>query len=379
MIWVIAAVLLLLVVKVVWVLCAVHGVGDFQGEKKDILARCDYLSGQVLTTPDSLLQRMPSSIGEQFQGEWALYSCSMLAEALTCSAHLYPETHRLALQRIEKLIHLVLAPELRRYDALRWGEDPLDSLDGPQSHVSYLSHLAWMIGNYKQLGGDQQFDSIYHLVCQAMNRRMLLSPTLNLPTYPGEDIYVPDVLVAVVALHDYARLTGDEPCATTVHQWLRKAKTQWIDASTGLLASILPLNDVDSLGNYAVKGSYSALNCYYLAHVDTAFAHEQYLKLKQHLVQGGLIAGIKEYHDHSCWWGMDIDAGPIIANLSPSGTAFAIGPATYFGDTAFRKRLLTTAEIAGHTVTCGGHHYLLANIAPVGEAITLAMRTFTAK
>lgn len=55
---------------------------------------------------------------------------------------------------------------------------------------------------------------------------------------------------------------------------------------------------------------------------------------------------------------------------------FAIGCATYFGDIDFRNELLRTAEITRHTVTWNDkRHYLLANIALVGEAITLAMRT----
>lgn len=73
---------------------------------------------------------------------------------------------------------------------------------------------------------------------------------------------------------------------------------------------------------------------------------------------------------------MDIDAGPILLNLSPSGTAFAIGSATYFNDIKFRKSLLKTAEIVGHTVKWNEkRHYLLGDIALVGEAIALAMRT----
>lgn len=47
---------------------------------------------------------------------------------------------------------------------------------------------------------------------------------------------------------------------------------------------------------------------------------------------------------------MDIDAGPIILNLSPGGTAFAIGCATFFIDMGFRNSLMKTAVIAGHTV-----------------------------
>jgi hypothetical protein len=91
-----------------------------------------------------------------------------------------------------------------------------------------------------------------------------------------------------------------------------------------------------------------------------------------------LICGLKEYHDKSCLFGLDIDAGPIIFNLSPSGTAFAIGCATSIGDMEFRNQLLKTAEIAGSTITWfGKSHYCLSNIALVGEAIVLAMRTST--
>ena len=42
-----------------------------------------------------------------------------------------------------------------------------------------------------------------------------------------------------------------------------------------------------------------------------------------------------------------MDAGIIIFSLSPSGTAFAVGLTTYFGDIKTRNHLLKTAEIAG--------------------------------
>ena len=47
-----------------------------------------------------------------------------------------------------------------------------------------------------------------------------------------------------------------------------------------------------------------------------------------------------------------------------------------FNDNEVRKGILKTAEIAGHTIKMGDkRHYLLANVALVGEAIMLAMRT----
>lgn len=365
-------ILSLLIVKVIWVTWSCWDNGNFNDEKDDLLQRKNYLVGKIMVEPRQLLNEMPDGIGLQFQGEWALYSCSMLAEALSNTAELYPETKDDAVATIDSLIQIVKSPELRLYDKLRWDEDPLESLNGDKSHVSYLSHLAWMIGNYRRIGGDNKYKQLHDSVCEAMNRRIQQSPILNIRTYPDEPIYVPDMMVALVALSDYARFNNGK-YYSIVKDWICRAKSEWLDNKTGLLVSFL---DDNGLIDAQVKGSYAALNCYYLTQIDAEFANEQYDKLKIHFRQSFPATGIREYHDRSCWLGMDIDAGPIILNLSPSGTAFAIGAATYFNDIDFRNSLLKTAEIAGHTVKWNNkRHYLLGDIALVGEAITLAMRT----
>lgn len=368
----ILTILILLLIKVIWITCSCWGNGSLDDEKDDLLQRRNYLVDKIMVEPLQLLNEMPGGIGLQFQGEWALYSCSMLAESLSNMAELYPETKDDAVATIDSLIQIVKSPELRLYDKLRWDEDPLESLEGDKSHVSYLSHLAWMIGNYRRIGEDNKYKQLHDSVCEAMNRRIQQSPLLNIPTYPNEPIYVPDMMVAIVALSDYARL-NDCKYSSTVKAWICRSKTEWLDNKTGLLVSFL---DDNGMRDTPVKGSYAALNCYYLTKIDAEFANEQYDKLKIHFRQSFPATGIREYHDHSCWLGMDIDAGPIILNLSPSGTAFAIGAATYFNDIKFRNSLLKTAEIAGHTVKWNNkRHYLLGDIALVGEVITLAMRT----
>ena len=365
-------ILLLVVTKVIWVACATSGHGSFEGEKAEIIRRANYLTSKVSTSPQELLDEMPSNIGAQFQGEWALYTCSMTSAALANIALLYPQNKETSIKFIKQIIDITMSPELREYDRVRWKEDPLETLYREKSHVSYLSHLAWMIGTYKQVGGGKQYDDTYHAVCEAMNRRIVKSDALNLPTYPGESIYVPDMLVAIVALDAYSQLNRGD-CAGTVQAWLDRAKREWIDDETGLLASCLT-EDGKPIG--AIKGSYSALNCYYLTFIDPDLARQQYERLKDALLQTSPLTGIREYHDRSCWLGMDIDAGPIMCNLSPSGTAFAIGCATRFDDADVRRNLLKTAEIAGSTLTWGDKsHYWLADFALVGEAITLAMRT----
>ena len=365
----------LIVVKVVWVKCAISGYGSFETERKDNIRRANYLISKAATTPQKLLDEMPSGIGEQFQGEWAIYSCSMTCAALANIAILYPGNKELSIKYIREIIDIALSEEIKEYDKMRWGEDPMDGIYGNRSHISYYSHVAWMISRYKQIGGDNKYDGLYHSLCKAMNKRICQSPIFNAPTYPGECIYIPDMLVAIVALSNYAN-QYDGKYQSTVNQWIEKASSEWIDQETGLLASFLEEDNGKAQIVLPVKGSYSALNCYYLSLVAPKFAQEQYELLKKNFRQDFLITGLKEYHDRTCLFGMDIDAGPIIFNLSPSGTAFVIGAATSLEDSVFRKQLLKTAEIGGSSVSWfGSTHYLLANMALVGEAIVLAMRT----
>ena len=374
--WIVLSIIILLVgVKYCWVNCSTSGNGSFEGEKKEIIRRANYLTSMVCTTPQDLLNKMPSGIGEQFQGEWALYTCSMTSAALANIAILYPQNKELSIKFVGQIIDIAMSEEIREYDRLRWREDPMDGIYGNLSHISYYSHLAWMISRYKQIGGDGKYDGLYHSLCKAMNRRIRQSKSLNLPTYPGEYIYIPDMLVAIVALANYSS-QYEGKYSTTVNMWMERAKKEWIDKETGLVASFLEVYNDSVQIALPVKGSYSALNCYYLSLVDPMFAKGQYGCLMKNYKQGFPFSGIREYHDRTCLFGMDIDAGPIIFNLSPSGTAFAIGCATSLDDKGFRNKLLKTAELGGSTVTWfGKSHYLLANLALVGEAIVLAMRT----
>jgi hypothetical protein len=365
-------IILLVAIKWLWVSVSTFGHGTFDGEKTEILRRRNYLTNMLVSSPDSVLSKMPAEIGPQFQGEWAMYSCSMLSAALVNISKLYPEEKEKSVEQIDRLIEIVMSPELRAYDKNRWDEDPLESWDSEKSHMSYLSILAWMISGYKTAGGTDKYDELYYKICSTLEWRMKKSPSLNLLTYPYEAVYVPDMLVTIVALSNYTNQCDDRYRAT-VNEWLDKAKKEWTDKETGLLNSFLKYNGIQLS---APVGSYSALICYYLTFVDDNFARVQYELLKKHFMQHLPITGIREYYDHSCWFGMSIDSGPILFNLSPSGTGFAIGPATYFGDTDFRRSLLKTGEIAGFTVRGRNtNHYLLADFAIVGEAIILAMRT----
>lgn len=72
----------------------------------------------------------------------------------------------------------------------------------------------------------------------------------------------------------------------------------------------------------------------------------------------------------------DLNSGPMLYGLSTSGTAIAVGSATYLGDWEYRYNMLRTAEMGAQTVKSNGErHYRLAEVAAVGEATALAMRS----
>ena len=80
--WVILTILFLGLMKMVWVLWSCWNNGSFDKERGELIQRKNYLVNKIVVEPRQLLNEMPSEIGLQFQGEWALYSCSMLTEAL---------------------------------------------------------------------------------------------------------------------------------------------------------------------------------------------------------------------------------------------------------------------------------------------------------
>lgn len=368
---IVSILLIIILFKVIWVICSTFKHGNLVKEEKEIVRRANYLISKVATSPKQLMDVMPKQIPSQFQGEWAIYSCSMTCKALANIAALYPQANYK--EQISKIINIAMSKEIREYDAERWNEDPFIGLNGNESHLSYYSHLAWMIGEYKLLYNDNQFDTLYHSLCEAMHRRISNSSILNIPTYPHEHIYIPDMLVAIVALNIYSKIYNGK-YQDLVQKWIDAAKGEWMDKETGLLVSFMSNSGTISP---MIKGSYSALNCYYLSLIDIDFAKQQFQILKKYFKQTiPFITGIKEYHSEKCLFGFDIDAGPIVFGFSPSGTAFSVGAATMCNDSKFRKQLLRTAEIACSTVSYNGKsHYFLSNVALVGEAIMLAMRT----
>lgn len=354
---------------------------SWESEKDEILERANWLCKKIVKSPEQLVKEAPEVIGEHFQGEWAIYCCSMLTHALANISYLYPDKKDKCTEYISKLVDIVNTPTLREYDTHSWKEDAMESLSGNKSHMTYLSILAWMISNYKLSGGDSRYDSLYGTLCATLVRRMHQSPyDLNLLSFPNMQIWLSDMLVTIVALKNYSRLNGGK-YEDTVQAWLHNAKTIWIDKRTGLLAGMLPGASKYQKG-IEIRGSHTALNCSYLSLIDADFAKDQYEKMckvlrKDDTFMGTKVCGVKEYINYCPELKFAPgDAGMIVKGISAGGTAFALGAATFFGDWEFRSNMLRTAEVAGGTKKEKRmRHYNIADMFLVGEATALAMRT----
>ena len=51
---------------------------DWEGERRDILERAEWLCERIIVEPKALLASMPKMLGKHYGGEWAIYSCAML-------------------------------------------------------------------------------------------------------------------------------------------------------------------------------------------------------------------------------------------------------------------------------------------------------------
>ena len=352
--------LALILLKVVWVATfAVRG-----EEKADLLKRRAYLI-QRLNSGDA----MPTNLKDQFDGEWALVSHSMTAMALANLAFLYPETAPEARDQVERLLPGVLREEVKTFDRSLWGnEEPLQSSRG---HIGYLGHLNITLAAYAFLGGQRKdYLNLFDQVSQALEKRMLARPNFNEETYPDE-IYLADnaAVVASLSLYHRFRQTRDE----LTQKWCQEVDQHYRDPEGKLLVFRIKPNGRPVPEG---RGSGAGWNTFFLFYADPQFAAAEFARLKagyyKELPFG--LGAIREWPVGQDRPG-DVDSGPVILGLSPSGTGFAVSGARVSHDQPMFARLMRTAEVVGCTIGGERTHYLCAPL--VGESIMLAMRTTT--
>lgn len=302
--------------------------------------------------------------GPPFDGEWLLVEHSFTIAAATNLAFREPARAGARRDEVKRWLEAMLGDDVRAFDAAKWSEDPLASLDGSHGHVGYLGHLAWAFGASCLLGNGAHPRAAS--VVEALARRFDASPTALLETYPHET-YVPDNVVAIAGLSLHDRCTGTRRFARTITRFLDLMQAERLDPRTGVL--------VFAPGQPG-RGSGAAWMAYFLTFIDEGLARAQF---------DALFAAFGEplpFGAHAVReWPRgvdrpgDVDSGPLVFGLSPSGTGFALAGPAYFRDGARLRAMLVPAEAIGTSVGGAQRRYLVAPL--VGDAIVLATRTAT--
>lgn len=338
-----------------------------EDDRADLLARRRYLVATV-GAPDFGPDDLSASLSPLIRGEWAVGSLSMTACALTSLALRYPETRAEASEVLARLAETLQRPELRRFDTDEWGEDALAGLSGRKGHLGYLGHLAIVLGAYRVAGGDGRFDDRHRAVVDGLARRLERRPLIE--TYPGQT-WTADNVVAYAAIALFDRVHGTDHGAL-FRRFEAHARRHLLDPDTG---TIVFRADRGGRGFGRSRGSGVGWNGFYLPFFAPELAAEQYERAKAaFLVRLPFgAAALREWPPGLDRPG-DVDSGPLVMGLSPSGTAFFLAGARQARDDDVFAALLRTAGLVGFAQDDpAGRHDALAPV--VGDAIVLAMRT----
>ncbi|MBL8952996.1 MAG: hypothetical protein JNK82_19620 [Myxococcaceae bacterium] len=322
--------------KVIAALVAVRLVGcSACATADDSSSRFEHVMGELkATTPgDGLIA-----------AEWYLVSLSMAGIAAKNLGRA---------DELRWLTRRALDADVRAFDTRAWKSDALQTLDGGDGHAGYLGHAGLLLA----LECSAENAVLRRRVLGALERRYGEAPDALLETYPNQK-WVPDNAVTLAAVAEGARCDGREvPARAWLARWPR-------DAKSGVL-KFTPRS--------GARASGAGWNSYYLPFVDAAAARAQFEAAERVFLFDAVpgLAAWREYPPGVKGSG-DVDSGPLVFGLSPSGTGFAIAGATLYGSKS-RGGMLRTAEAAGITVPWRGLHYLLSPL--VGQAAVLAAKT----
>ena len=345
--------------------------------QKDLSQRRTYLVRKVIKERAGV-KSAPQLLDPTFQGEWAIVTYSMSALALANMAFAEPELYAQKHQQlVGELVLLAKSDEIQKFDTLLWNEKPLGALKAfeegkdARGHVGYLGHLGIIVAAHYALGSKENLE-LFENIANYSRKLLTKSPHLLAETYPGE-CYIPDnvVLVTVISLYDEL-VQGEEKPTKFTKKWVAKMKERFIDEQSGLMAFTVSAKGKVIQGG---RGSSGGWNSHYLIHAHAVFAKELYGNLEKNFFDKLFfgLGGIREW-PHGVNKEGDVDSGPLIFGLSPSGTGFSVAGALFFKRELVLNELLFTSEAAGFTVHWGKERsYLLAPL--VGEAIMLAMKT----
>ncbi len=368
--WPVAALLILLIAMILpraW--CGRDATRWLANDKSLVLAHARTVAAHVESgekAEDLVAQ------GDLFKNEWRFGTCQMSALGLLQVCMQQPHHRAEFLPAAERAIDEMLSERMRAFDAVRWREDPLATLDGPQGHAAYLGYLNLALSLHRLVVPDSRFADLNDRVSAALARRLQASRHGILETYPLE-AYPVDNAAVLSSLLLHARNTGADYSAVAP-AGLARFSIAWLDPRSGLLFQ--SMNPRDGKPADAARASATALAAFLLSYGERAVSGALFAAVRDRCADSFWGFGyLNEHHIGSAAPGFgEIDSGPLIFGISPFATGFALGGARVFDDRRLFVSLYRTAHLVG-TPVARDDRRVFVTAGPLGNAIMLAMLT----
>lgn len=347
--------------------CGREGERWYDGDRETVAALARHVAG---TVAHGVSEADFTSDSALFRGEWMFGTYQMAALGLLQTCREHPELREDLRPGIENAIAGLLSPAVRAFDAQSWSEDALDSLDGLHGHAAYLGYLNLVLALDRATFADSRHTALNDRLSAALARRFRAAPHQIIETYPNE-AYPVDNASGIASLLLHQRLTGTDHSAA-IAGTLECFRDRWWDSRTGLLLQGIDYRTGQPYDRGRASGT--ALAAYFLAMADLELARPYFQSLRTYLAGSILGFGYVDEYASGERGGGDIDSGPLIFGMSPSGTGFTIASARTYGDRALYVSLARTAYLMGAPVARGDDRYFVTG-GPLGNAIMLAMLT----
>jgi hypothetical protein len=309
--------------------------------------------------------------GSRFDAEWLFGTYFMAGMGFGQVALEHPEMGPRLVPLMDACIERLLSADIRSFDSMAWGADPLEDLDSERGHAAYLGYLNLLLSLRRHLNPPSAHAALNDRITDALVHRLESTPGAIISTYPGEGYPVDNCAVlASIGLHD--RATGGTRGAL-VKSWLQRCRRDWRDRRTGLLFQAVSPSDGTPAD--APRGCGTCLGLYFLSFIDEALSRDLYHSVKAELAGSILGFGcVREYPRSTAGGRGDIDSGPVVFGYGLSATGFCLGASRIHNDAPYFRSLCATAHLGGAPLSRADRlNYVTGG--PLGDAIMLAMLT----
>ena len=222
---------------------------------------------------------------------------------------------------IEAAAALISDPNHAAWVRVHWGDDYLH-----QENLFYRMLLISGLTSYQKLLGDDKYEALLRDQVESLARELDESPYGLLDDYPGQ-CYPIDILPAVAAIQRADEVLGTDHSAFASRA-IRAFEGSRLDGETGLPAYIADADTGQGIG--PARGVGISYMLIWAPELWPETAEGWYGRYDAHFWQEGwLLAGVREFSRESSYsgWGMDVDAGPVVAGYGTAASAFGIGAA----------------------------------------------------